>query len=306
MSWPNSSDVKQPRLVHKLKKLTGHKIQTLAGLYSGRFLTSSIRVVDKIKITKIHRPTIKMSVLTLQGTKELNSLMCLTRKLESISGPIVGLILASVNLDMQFLDLNHGQFQALISILEKLNIVHLQCQSVRFSSAKLVEGERNISLKACQSLRTIKMIDCRDTTRFIARAVCDCPQLESVNTEAEHPDYRANLDTQLRIMALKLNSNFRLRHFAICDVLVALKEDGNLPSWNQAITGYQSVIREIIDRNTIGLQKCRQAIYHIFLIKRHSASPLFACLNGDLVKIIARLLYASRFTEAWYPLLKIT
>jgi hypothetical protein len=252
-----------------------------------------------------------MSVLTIRSTEELDSPLLLARKLKDIPKPIVGIVLTHIylNYPAEFLQLNHDQLQTLISLLEELNIVHLQCQKVRFSSAKLVQGERNISLKDCRSLRTIKMIDCRDTVRSLVRAVCDCPQLQRINTESQRPHYRTNLDIELHLMILKLNSNFSLQHFTLCEVGAALKGGGDsfsgCAAWTQAIVHYTSIICQIVERNAIGLEKCRRAIYQVLLIKRHGKSPLFACLNKDIVKIIAKLVYNSRFTEAWYPSLQI-
>ena len=64
-------------------------------------------------------------------------------------------------------------------------------------------------------------------------------------------------------------------------------------------------ITKIIERNVIGWEKCRGAIYQWYLIKRYGNCAIFGFLNRDVVNLIARLVYASRFTEVWCPLLQV-
>ena len=199
----------------------------------------------------------------------------------------------------------------LVHLMVHFKIVHLQCQNVDFNAITSTEGKL-INLKGCSSLKTIELIDCTKSTRLIVRAVCDCPLLESVNTRGNIPSYMSSFDIQYQIMAKNLNKNCRLRHFAMREVTAYFTEctySGlRIPVDNSVnenrVIAYQKFIQQIIDRNSIGWINCRQAIYQLYLIKRHGNSPLFACLNRDVVNIIARLLYQSRFKEAWCPLLK--
>lgn len=246
-----------------------------------------------------------MSVLYLAGRQQLSSSEWMNGALACGRWIYGGLRLAT-SLVGGWLKLTVKELQNLVNLMIHFKIAHLQCQSVDFTAITSTEGSE-INLKECSSfLKTIELIDCKTTIRLIVRAVCDCPLLESVKTQAVFSDYPPNLDVQCHIMAKNLNKNCRFYHFDLCE-LTAYSAKCNkwlLPTFVDAFNGHCNFIQEIIQRNAAGWVSCRQAIYQLYLIKRHGASPLFLCLNRDVVGIIARLLYASRFTEAWCPLLK--
>ncbi len=56
-------------------------------------------------------------------------------------------------------------------------------------------------------------------------------------------------------------------------------------------------IQSIINRNIAGYARCRLAIYQLFLIKKYT--DIFAVVNIDVIRIIARMLFNSLGTKIW-------
>lgn len=246
-----------------------------------------------------------MSVMHLTGLKELDSLFWMAETLSDTSCNFDELHLTSEF--GGYLVINSSHLLSLIALMTHLRTVRLKCWNVNFQA--IIPGKGNINFITCPGLKAIELIDCRNTVRLISQAVCDCPLLESVNTKAVHMNYPENFNAQCLIIAQNLNHNCRLRDFELCEMTDFFIYSGAWPSKNQIVhdevVKYDGFITSVIERNVIGWEKCRDAIYQLYLIKRYGASPLFLCLNRDVVKIIARLLYQSRFTQVWCPLLEL-
>ena len=249
-----------------------------------------------------------MATLHLRGADQLNTEYHLIPSIWNHPKLFCTLVLTSLHPGYQnALMLRIDELRTLVKLMTHFKIEHLQCQNIDFSVITSPDGNR-VSLKNCSNLKAIEMIDCQTVVRFIVRAVCDCPMLGSVNTTAKYAYCPANLDIQMRIMALKLNKNYRLKHFDICEVkeFIDLNRTSDYSAGAEHVIVYRDFIQTVIHRNAEGYTRCHDAICQLALIKRHGNSALFISLNRDVVGIIAGLLYESRFAADWYPSLKLS
>lgn len=250
-----------------------------------------------------------MSVLNLRGADQLNTKYHLIPSIWNHPNLFSTLRLTSLHPGHQnALVLRIDELRTLVKLMTHFKIEHLQCENIDFNVITSPDGNR-VRLENCSNLKAIEMIDCRTAVRFIVRAVCDCPLLGSVNTIARYADCPANLDIQMRIMALKLNKNYRLKHFDMCEVkefIVRCLTSDYSASGAEHVIVYRNFIQKVIQRNAEGYTQCHDAVCQLALIKRQGNSQLFASLNRDVVGIISGLLYESRFAVDWYPLLELT
>lgn len=58
-------------------------------------------------------------------------------------------------------------------------------------------------------------------------------------------------------------------------------------------SSYKKTVESMLSRNQAGLLKCRAAIYQLFLMKRYRLESVFRFIGIDVVRLIARLVYAT-------------
>lgn len=203
-------------------------------------------------------------------------------------------------LDLSKISLFNTHLTVFIELMAKLKPVSLAFVRVTFMH-KVPEAWCK---RRFINLQEITMASCHEAISFIHCLIKMCPRLRSLQEYGDYSftssvkDYwrRQYLLEEVGDSCKALSSNYHMVKFKSESMEQELKKlfNGGIPgSDRNQFTSYKKAVKVHLERNQGGLQKCRDAVYQLFLIKRYRPDSVFRFVALDVVKIIARMVYAS-------------
>lgn len=201
--------------------------------------------------------------------------------------------------------LNNQYLVPLLKLIGKIrcrNLTFIRC-NFTFDTEYAIKGRFDF-------LETLRLVTCRNVITFIPRIMKTCLQLVAFSeSESEsrasvgHDWYRAvAVAGNLILLHASLRLNYRILEFessTLDEEIPLLMKAGVRTEQRKVLKDHERNLGKLLWRNHDGYQKCRSAIYQLFLIKKHRLDSVFRFVNRDVVKIIARLLYESIGTKIW-------
>ena len=191
----------------------------------------------------------------------------------------------------------------LMRILSILKVRRLRCVNVKFTRIP-------IGALKYPCLKEVILHDCVNVEFFLEHIAPGVRDLEVFIETRSDPIVMHSVELQHRIsnaicnLAGQLETNYKLRGFEYskAGTLAALDTSASNKleaATSDTVKASLVVIKQIVERNVNGYDKCRSAIRQLFLIKRYAPENPFKNLNRDVVMIIAKLIYGTIGTKVW-------
>lgn len=191
----------------------------------------------------------------------------------------------------------------LLDLLSRLKPWKLQFSDVTF------ECDFPVVKRNFNYVSEIVTANCRRSSDFVEYMVIRCPRLKSLHDtsfnhlEAVTTGYwnrQALVDTLL-LMIGAFKVNHHLTNFTSLSMeydLKALLKTGLHSGMRTTFNEYNKTVKSTLRRNQAGIERCRSAVYQLFLIKRYRPASVFRFIGIDVVRLIAKLVMASWDADA--------
>lgn len=211
----------------------------------------------------------------------------------------------------KYLDLK-DEFMVLTSLIRLRQVKTLYCHKVNLEHA----ADRRISNQNLESLHSATFESCANCGFIMRYLMMECPNLRSLREigpkleNLPHRESNREVSQTTTLILAFLENHYSLVDFyydRLEERIVKYPRQSKPPGKVEAamnaaferLLDTQRKISECLERNRKGQQKCRTAIYQLFLIEGFAVGDPFKALNRDVLRIIAKMLYSTIGTKIW-------